>query len=60
MARCRCLHCPQVECASSYYRYGSALLYQAQENDDVLGAPLGGGGGGSGEDAGGAGRGAAT
>ncbi|GAB4813158.1 hypothetical protein N2152v2_000204 [Parachlorella kessleri] len=32
-----------AECASSYYRYGSALLYQAQESTDVLGAQLGGG-----------------
>lgn len=40
------------ECASAYYRYGAALLYQAQEASDVLGAPLGGEG--DGEDAGGA------
>lgn len=29
-----------LECASAYYRYGSVLLYQAQENADVFGAPL--------------------
>lgn len=29
------------ECASAYYRYGSALLYQAQDNSDILGGPLG-------------------
>lgn len=28
------------ECASSYYRYGSVLLYQAQDNADVFGANL--------------------
>lgn len=28
------------ECASAYYRYGSVLLYQAQESADVFGAPL--------------------
>jgi HAT1-interacting factor 1 len=28
------------ECASSYYRYGSVLLYQAQDNADVFGATL--------------------
>ena len=28
------------ECASAYYRYGSALLYQAQESADVFGGPI--------------------
>lgn len=28
------------ECASSYFRYGSVLLYQAQDNADVFGANL--------------------
>lgn len=28
------------ECASAYYRYGSALLYQAQDSADVFGGPL--------------------
>lgn len=26
------------ECASAYYRYGAALLYQAQDSGDVFGA----------------------
>jgi len=26
------------ECASAYYRYGAALLYQAQDSADVFGA----------------------
>eukprot|EP00889_Picochlorum_renovo_P003205 jgi/Picre1/30235/NNA_005603.t2 len=29
-----------TECASSYYRYGAVLLYQAQDNADVFGAQL--------------------
>jgi HAT1-interacting factor 1 len=29
-----------AQCASSYYRYGSVLLYQAQDNADVFGANL--------------------
>ncbi len=29
-----------LECASAYYRYGSALFYKAQQDNDVLGAPL--------------------
>lgn len=29
------------ECASAYFRYGAALLYQAQESADVFGADLG-------------------
>jgi len=30
------------ECASAYYRYGSALFYQAQDSADVFGGPIGG------------------
>ena len=33
------------ECADAYCRYGSALLYQAQDNADVFGGPIRGGGG---------------
>ena len=29
-----------LECASAYYRYGCALFYKAQQDNDVLGAPL--------------------
>lgn len=29
-----------VECASAYYRYGSVLLYQAQDSADVFGANM--------------------
>eukprot|EP00884_Botryococcus_braunii_P016391 jgi/Botrbrau1/3435/Bobra.139_1s0015.1 len=29
-----------LECASAYYRYGSSLFYQAQEESDIFGAPL--------------------
>jgi len=29
-----------LECASAYYRYGSALFYRAQQDNDVLGVPL--------------------
>ncbi len=38
------------ECASAYYRYGSALLYQAQDNADVFGGPLRGNGHGADDD----------
>jgi nuclear autoantigenic sperm protein len=32
-----------LECASAYYRYGSALFYHAQDSADVFGGPMRGG-----------------
>lgn len=29
-----------LECASTYYEYGAALLYKARDDADVFGAPL--------------------
>ena len=29
-----------VKCASTYFRYGAALFYKAQDEQDVFGAPL--------------------
>ena len=29
-----------IKCASTYFRYGAALFYKAQDEQDVFGAPL--------------------
>lgn len=29
-----------IRCASTYFRYGAALFYKAQDEQDVFGAPL--------------------
>lgn len=29
-----------IQCASTYFRYGAALFYKAQDEQDVFGAPL--------------------
>jgi len=37
------MHCPadvDVKCASTYFRYGAALFYKAQDEQDVFGSTL--------------------
>ena len=37
---CHCLADVDIKCASTYFRYGAALFYKAQDEQDVFGSTL--------------------